>query len=203
MTAMDTESLVRTAAGHAAAVLELCADRYSGRGTPMLADHVDLSTGEPERWEGRVLSNLARQQHFLRVLAGLDALGESRFGDAARTWIEHALPAVADEGGLLYWGGHSTYALDEDGAPAGEPRAEVRLPLLRLPLPGRRGAHAALGRGLLAAPRLGLVDPALQPPRRVRAVGPLAGLGGGGVPRRAVADHRAGQPSPSSTPAAT
>ena len=114
MTAMDTESLIRPAAGHAAAVLELCADRYSGRGTPMLADHVDLSTGEPERWEGRVLSNLARQQHFLRVLVGLDALGESRFGDAAESWIGHALPAVADEGGLLHWGGHTTYALDED-----------------------------------------------------------------------------------------
>ena len=92
MTAMDTESLIQVAAGHASAVLELCADRYSGRGTPMLADHVDLSSGEPERWEGRVLSNLARQQHFLRVLAGLDALGESRFGDAARTWIR-ARPA--------------------------------------------------------------------------------------------------------------
>ena len=110
----DARSLIQAVAGHAAAVLELCADRYSGHGTPMLADHVDLSTGEPERWEGRTLSNLARQQHFLRVLAGLDALGESRFGGAARSWIEHALPAVTDEGGLLYWGGHSTYALDED-----------------------------------------------------------------------------------------
>ncbi len=108
-------SLIRTITAHAAAVLELCADRYSGRATPMLADHVDLSSGEPERWEGRVLSNLARQQHFLRVLVGLDALGESRFGDTARSWIGHALPAVADEGGLLHWGGHSTYALDEDG----------------------------------------------------------------------------------------
>ena len=114
MAAPTADSLIRTVAGHAGAVLELCADRYSGRGTPMLADHVDLSTGEPERWEGRTLSNLARQQHFLRILAGLETLGEGRFGDAARTWIEYALEAVSDEGGLFFWGGHSSYDLNED-----------------------------------------------------------------------------------------
>ena len=109
-----TEELMQAIANHADAVLERCADRYSGRDTPMLADSVDLATGEPERWEGRALTNLARHQHFLRVLDGLDRLGESRFGARARTWIEHALSRVVDEGGLFYWGGHSTYDLGAD-----------------------------------------------------------------------------------------
>ena len=70
-----TGELSAVVARHAAAVLEHCADRYSGRATPLLADYVDLATGEPERWEGRTLTNLARQQHYLRVLDGLAVLG--------------------------------------------------------------------------------------------------------------------------------
>ncbi len=113
-TLTDTEELIATVARHATAVLERCADRYSGRDTPLLADHIDLTTGEPERWEGRTLTNLARQQHFLRVLDGLATLGQDRFQTTARAWIEHATRAVADEGGLFYWGGHSTYDLGAD-----------------------------------------------------------------------------------------
>ena len=46
-----TGELSAVVARHAAAVLERCADRYSGRATPLLADHVDLATGgKPERW---------------------------------------------------------------------------------------------------------------------------------------------------------
>ena len=107
-----TGELSAVVARHAAAVLERCADRYSGRATPLLADHVDLATGEPERWEGRTLTNLARQQHYLRVLDGLAALGQEHFGQRARVWVECATEVLADEGGLFYWGGHSTYDLN-------------------------------------------------------------------------------------------
>ena len=113
-TTTRTEELIDTVVRHADAVLERCADRYSGHATPLLADHIDLTTGEPECWEGRTLTNLARQQHFLRVLDGLSTLGQSRFQATARAWIEHATKAVADEGGLFYWGGHSTYDLGAD-----------------------------------------------------------------------------------------
>jgi len=113
--AMGNKELIDLVARHADAVREHCADRYSGSGTPLLADHIDLTTGEPERWEGRTLTNLARQQHYLRVLDGLATLGQGRFQSAAQAWIEHAVEAVADAGGLFYWGGHSTYDLGANG----------------------------------------------------------------------------------------
>ena len=108
---VTSEELIDVVARHADAVSEHCADRYSDSDAPLLADHIDLTSGEPERWEGRVLSNLARQQHYLRVLDGLAVLGRDRFQRVAQGWIEYAVEEAVDEGGLLYWGGHSTYDL--------------------------------------------------------------------------------------------
>ena len=97
-------------------VLERCRDRYGRYETPLLTDAIDLKSGEPRRWEGHILSNLACQQNFLRVLDGLsDITGKNRYRDRAREWIAYALKKLQDPAsGMLYWGGHTTYDLLED-----------------------------------------------------------------------------------------
>ena len=94
-------------------VLERCGDRYGRYKTPLLADAIDLRSGEPRRWEGHPLSNLACQQNFLRILDGLSGItGEDRYRDRAREWIAYALKELQDPvSGMLYWGGHTTYDL--------------------------------------------------------------------------------------------
>ena len=97
-------------------VLKRCRDRYGPKSSPLLVDSIDLETGEPERWEGHVLSNLARQMNFLRTLDALHRLtGERIWRERAEEWIGYALEELQDEtSGLLYWGGHSSYDLLRD-----------------------------------------------------------------------------------------
>ena len=111
----DAQKLIRSVADFAEKVLDRCRDRYSSKETPLLVDGIDLETGEPVRWEGHVLSNPACQQNFLRTLDGLAALtGEDRYRQRAEEWIGHALAVLRDPAsGLLHWGGHTTYDLEE------------------------------------------------------------------------------------------
>lgn len=97
-------------------VLELCRDRYGRCESPLLVDAIDLRSGEPRKWEGHILSNLACQQNFLRTLDGLSGItGKRRYRDRAREWIAYALNRLQDPAsGMLYWGGHTTYDLLED-----------------------------------------------------------------------------------------
>jgi pectate lyase len=97
-------------------VLERCRDRYGTRETPLLADAICPETGEPRKWEGHILSNLACQQNFLRTLDGLSALTkEKRLRNRAQEWIAYALKVLQDPAsGMLYWGGHTSYDLLED-----------------------------------------------------------------------------------------
>jgi pectate lyase len=99
-------------------VLERCADKYGEQPTPLLVDGIDLDTGEPIEWDGAVLSNLACQQNFLRVLEGLAALtGQEHYQQRAEEWIGFALERLSDRAsGMLYWGGHTNFDLR-----AGEP----------------------------------------------------------------------------------
>ena len=94
-----------------------CGDVYGEKQTPLLADGIRLDSGEPIRWEGSPLSNLACQQNFLRALDGLAALtGKREWRDKAEGWIACALRALRDpDSDLLYWGGHSNWDLAADG----------------------------------------------------------------------------------------
>lgn len=112
----DRERLevVRTFADNA---LEAGADRWSGRETPLLADGIDLETGEPVRWrfegESYIISNLASQQNFFRVLDGLSSLiGEERYRRAAEEAVRYHFDHLASGCGLLRWGGHQFIDLE-------------------------------------------------------------------------------------------
>jgi len=113
VTSRDMRSFVDVVAAFADGVMERCRDRYGDEEGPLLADGIDLGTGEPIEWEGYVLSNLACQQNFLRTLEGLAVLaGETRYRARAEEWIGYALSELPDPAsGMLYWGGHTNYDL--------------------------------------------------------------------------------------------
>ena len=115
-TVNSAEEIISSVAQFADSVLERCRDRYGEKETPLLADGINLETGEPAKWEKHILSNLACQQSFLRTLDGLTTLtGEPKYRKQAREWIEYALSVLQDpQSGMLYWGGHTSYDLLED-----------------------------------------------------------------------------------------
>ena len=100
----------------AANVSERCRDKYSGKQTPFLTDGINLQTGEPIKWDGHILSNVACQQNFLRTLDGLTTLtGEPKYRRQASEWIRYSLDSLQDSAsGMLYWGGHTSYDLIEN-----------------------------------------------------------------------------------------
>jgi pectate lyase len=84
-------------------------DRF--RGTPLLADGVEVATYEPVRWlcEGQswVICNPACQQNLYRTFVGLSHVtGDPRYRDAAVAATRHFLSHYSDSNGLPHWGGH-------------------------------------------------------------------------------------------------
>lgn len=108
------QRFVETVSGYADRVFEQCADKYGADRSMLLVDGIDLKSGEPARWEGAVLSNLACQQNFARTLVGLSALtGEGRYQQRAGEWIGQALRTLRGPASdMLYWGGHSSFDLE-------------------------------------------------------------------------------------------
>lgn len=100
--------LVREYAGR---VLDQGKDKWSGQNTPLLADGINVDTGEPVKWryEGDefIFSNLANQQNLFRMLTGLSNLtGEEKYKEAAKSSIQYHFDHLASDCGLLRWGGH-------------------------------------------------------------------------------------------------
>ena len=92
-------------------VLEKGRDRWSGKDTPLLADGVNVQTGEPVEWlvedERWIVSNLASQQNLFRTLTGLGRLtGEPKYRAAAEAATRYHLDNLRRDCGLLAWGGH-------------------------------------------------------------------------------------------------
>jgi pectate lyase len=123
----DTERLVavKTFADN---VLEKGIDRWSGKNTPLLADGINVETGEPLEYfyDGRtgvkgeggeakswVMHNLAGQQNLFRVLVGLTNLtGNQKYKAAAEKAIRYHFDSLKSECGLLRWGGHQIIDLN-------------------------------------------------------------------------------------------
>lgn len=92
-------------------VLEKGRDRWSGKNTPLLADGINVLTGEPVTWRFRgtdyIIHNLASQQNLFRVLEGLTALtGQSRYRAAAEEAVGYHFTHLLPGCGKLRWGGH-------------------------------------------------------------------------------------------------
>ena len=112
----STQRFIDSLTRYADNVSERCQDKYGDKKTPLLADGIHLETGEPNKWEEYVTSNLACQQNFLRTLDGLTMLtGVAKYQKQAHDWISYALEELQDsESGMLYWGGHNNYDLLEN-----------------------------------------------------------------------------------------
>ncbi len=107
----EDEKRLELVRDYADRVLEQGSDRWSGENTPLLIDGMNVDTGEPVVWrydgEEFVISNMANQQNLFRVLTGLSNLtDDSQYVDAATASIRYHFDHLADESGLLRWGGH-------------------------------------------------------------------------------------------------
>ena len=101
-------------------------DSYGNQKTPLFVDGLHAETLEPVRWkkdgETWVLSNFASQQPLIRLLDGLTALtGNPSYRQAADAAARHVLENLRTPNGLLHWGGHSAWDLQEDKAVAHSP----------------------------------------------------------------------------------
>jgi pectate lyase len=86
-------------------------DRWSGEGTPLLADGIDPVLGDPAVWlhggEAYVMHNLASQQNLFRMLRGLTNLtGDEEYERVARAAIRYHFDRLLSPCGKLRWGGH-------------------------------------------------------------------------------------------------
>jgi len=116
---LSSEPYVKAVRSFADAVLQYGRDTYGEQKTPLFVDGLHAKTFEPVRWEYRgqtwVLSNFASQQPLLRTLDGLTAItGETKYRDAAEEATGYALKHCRAPNGLLYWGGHLAWDLQEE-----------------------------------------------------------------------------------------
>jgi pectate lyase len=117
----DSERYTGAVRTFADAVLEDGRDTYGPRRTPLFVDGLQVETLEPVRWKKSgqtwVLCNFASQQSLLRTLDGLSALtGDNHYRQAAEDASRYALAHLRSTNGLLYWGGHIAWDLDQDRA---------------------------------------------------------------------------------------
>ncbi|MFW5956627.1 MAG: hypothetical protein ACOCQY_04415 [Halorhabdus sp.] len=106
-----TRDRIAVIEAYADRVLSKGRDRWSGVGTPLLADGVHVDTDDPVVWryddEEYVISNLASQQNLFRMLTGLSNLtGDSTYVDAAKDVIEFHYEKLDDGDAMARWGGH-------------------------------------------------------------------------------------------------
>jgi pectate lyase len=150
-----SEPYLQAARAFADTVLERGRDTYGPRRTPLFAEGLHAETLEPVRWKRRgdvwVLSNFASQQALMRLLDGLSALtGEPRYRAAAEEAARYALRHLQTPNGLLSWGGHMAWDLEQE-RPVGQYTNihEMKMHQPHFPLLWR--ADAAATRRLLEA----------------------------------------------------
>ena len=118
---VDATRYTKAVRAFADAVLEHGRDSYGSRHTPLFVDGLHVETFEPVRWKKQgqtwVLCNFASQQALLRTLDGLSAIThENRYRRAAEDAARYALEHLRSTNGVLYWGGHIAWDLDQDRA---------------------------------------------------------------------------------------
>jgi len=115
----DEDRYLKAVCDFADTVLEHGTDTYGDRRTPLFADGLHVETLKPATWRWQdqlwVPSNFASQQPLLRTLDGLTALrGEKKYRQTAEAAARYALQHLTTPNGLLYWGGHFNWDLQQD-----------------------------------------------------------------------------------------
>lgn len=120
----EAEAIVDRLAGAADRLLK----NAQVEGRPLLVDALWADGGgwvadEGAIRSGHVLSNFASKQTFLRFLWGLTAVtGDGSHATAARDLAAYALSSLSDPSGLLYWGGHVAFDVDEGRVVGSHPK---------------------------------------------------------------------------------
>ncbi|MGG4035981.1 hypothetical protein ABEV74_20025 [Paenibacillus cisolokensis] len=109
--------LLKAVIRHADFVLRHAVDRAGG--TPLFVNAVAAADGAPVRHDydhvdrRALLASPASQQHWLRALAALSVLtGDPGYREAAEAVFRHLLQSCTDASGLIYWGGHTAFDLE-------------------------------------------------------------------------------------------
>jgi pectate lyase len=100
-------------------VLKHGRDTYGPQHTPLFVDGLQMETLEPVRWKkgGQtwVMCNFASQQALMRTLDGLTELTKDpHYRRAAEDAARYALQHLHSANGLLYWGGHLAWDLEQE-----------------------------------------------------------------------------------------
>jgi pectate lyase len=108
-------SWIQAARRFADAALAYTRDRFGPYASPLFADGLDITTGEPVTWhvngEEWILSNWASQQVFMRTLIALTLVTDDRhYRDVAEDTAHYVLEHLRYQR-LLSWGGHMAYDL--------------------------------------------------------------------------------------------
>ena len=100
-------------------VLKYGRDTYGPKQTPLFVDGMHTVSLKPVVWkkdgQSWVLSNFASQQPLIRLLDGLSVLtNDPKYRRAAMEATRYALKNLQSPSGLLYWGGHVAWDLEEE-----------------------------------------------------------------------------------------
>ena len=100
-------------------VIKYGKDLYGDTHSPLLAYGINLETKEPVKWkrDGQmwILSNLASQQNLFRTFVGLTNLTKkTQYRRISENAVKYAFENLQDPNGLLHWGGHIAYDLQND-----------------------------------------------------------------------------------------
>ena len=116
---LDSEKYLNAVQTFSYTVIEKGLDTYGSKHTPLFVDGLHAKSLKPVIWkkdgQSWVLSNFASQQPLIRTLDGLSSLtGDSQYRQAAVDATRYALKHLQSPNGLLYWGGHLAWDLEQE-----------------------------------------------------------------------------------------
>jgi pectate lyase len=116
---LDSGKYLKAVQNFADTVIEKGLDTYGNKHTPLFVDGLHAKSLKPVIWkkdgQSWVLSNFASQQPLIRTLDGLSSLtGDSQYRRAAVDATRYALKHLQSPNGLLCWGGHLAWDLEQE-----------------------------------------------------------------------------------------
>ncbi|MHC4315405.1 MAG: hypothetical protein ACYSW3_23425 [Planctomycetota bacterium] len=115
----NSEKYLKAVKNFADTVIEKGRDTYGNEHTPLFVDGLHAKSLKPVIWkkdgQSWVLCNFASQQPLIRTLDGLSSLTvDTKYRRAAVDASRYALKHLQSPNGLLYWGGHLAWDLEQE-----------------------------------------------------------------------------------------
>ncbi|NIS54898.1 MAG: hypothetical protein GWN67_29515 [Phycisphaerae bacterium] len=115
----ESEKYLKAVQNFADMVIEKGRDTYGDKHTPLFVDGLHSKSLKPVIWkkdgQSWILSNFASQQPLIRTLDGLSVLtADTTYRQKAADATRYALKHLQSPNGLLYWGGHLSWDLEQE-----------------------------------------------------------------------------------------